>query len=155
MKHRVTIKACMERPAWEIAETLGIGYSGDCSPVPHGGVFYSRHDWNCGYADAVEIWDDPDSDRVCVSIGIINKLEGADMDSAFDCIGIDVDDPLRANVDCQIDACRSYGGIEPDMHIQPRSFHVDREWSLWRYARPHIEALCEVPNISTGIRFSL
>lgn len=53
-KYRLTIKALRERSPWEIAKAMGIEYTGDMNPVPHGGTFYSLANWQKhDYADCV------------------------------------------------------------------------------------------------------
>jgi hypothetical protein len=43
---KLTIKQLRTRPAYEIAKQLGLGYTGDSSPIPHGGTFYETNNWN-------------------------------------------------------------------------------------------------------------
>lgn len=40
---KLTIKALRTRSPWEIASELGLRYSGDMNPIPHGGYFYNTH----------------------------------------------------------------------------------------------------------------
>lgn len=51
----LTIKALRTRSPWEIAAELGLRYSGDLNPIPHGGYFYSTKAWEAyGYAEIVK-----------------------------------------------------------------------------------------------------
>lgn len=56
-KKRVTIKMLRERPAWEVAELLGLQYTGDTDCISHGGMFFRTEEWDPsdGYADAVTV----------------------------------------------------------------------------------------------------
>lgn len=134
--------ACMR--GWRIAELLGCDYSGDADPILHGGYFYTARDWEAwGYAPVVELWGDPEDDDVLhVSTGTINKLEGDDLDSAFRCIGIEPNDPLRQDVRCQIEACHAYAGIEADddVHVSYKLSNW-KEFRIWRRVRLWIERL--------------
>ena len=51
---KLTIKALRTRSPWEIASELGLRYSGDMNPIPHGGYFYNTHNWETyGYSEIV------------------------------------------------------------------------------------------------------
>ena len=122
---------------WDIAKEYGCGYSGDGSPIPHGGFFYDARDWELyGYASCVEFWLDSESGSIVVECGTINRPD--DMESDFRCIGIGPDDPNRDNVHCQIEACKAYWGYEPIEDFGGRyvkSFRLDdwpHEWRIWR-----------------------
>jgi hypothetical protein len=127
-----TLRDLIDRPCWEIAERLGLGYSGDSSLI-HDGVFYDPSDWKeNGYANAVSV----QSDAACVFItsGQIHRLDvenalrscgwryaGGDAER-YDCEPGDVicehDGTLVASgdgvIDCEISACEAYAGVEPD-----------------------------------------
>ena len=131
--------------AWDIAKALGCHYTGDTNPIRHGGVFYSINDWQNGYANCVEFWEDPENNDIAhVSCGVINALEGKKLDSAFNCIGIDKDDTnTRNNIHAQIEACRYYFGIEPDDYTSSESFNIEEcdEDTIWASVRGWIENL--------------
>lgn len=132
-----------EMSPWEIATHYGIGYNGDMNPIEHGGYFYSLADWEDNdYAACVEFWEDPETGALVVQPGTIHNRE---LESAFQCIGVGKDDPLRDNVHCQIDACRSYSGIEPNGTSYPdlKVFNLDtwKEQNIWESIRGWIEEL--------------
>jgi hypothetical protein len=109
------MKACLRklfsRPAWTIARAYGCEYSGDLSPVPHGGFFYDSRDWKeHGYANAVRFFLCEDSNRMIVERCTINKP--LDMVPAFECCDVQMSD--RDLVDAQIEACEGYMGAETD-----------------------------------------
>lgn len=124
--------------AWEIARFYGCDYSGDCNPLEHGGYFYDSRNWEAyGYASCVEFWEDCENDCLVVQRGTINKPSNPeDMESAWQCIGIAPDDENRSNIHAQIDAIRSYCGIEPDGTSYPdlKNFRLEdwQEWRIWR-----------------------
>jgi hypothetical protein len=89
------MKACLRklfsRPAWTIARAYGCEYSGDLSPVPHGGFFYDSRDWKeHGYANAVRFFLCEDSNRMIVERCTINKP--LDMVPAFECCDVQMSD---------------------------------------------------------------
>lgn len=122
--------------AWDIADEYGCSYSGDRSPIPHGGFFYDTRDWEeYGYASIVEFWLDSESGSIVVECGTVNRPD--DMESDFQCLGIGPDDPERNNIHAQIAACRYGSGIEPSEDFNGRyvkSFKLDdwKEWRIWR-----------------------
>ncbi len=125
--------------AWNIAKEYGCHYSGDCSPIPHGGFFYDARDWEkYGYASIVEFWCDDDSreDTLIVECRTVNRPD--DMESAFRCIGIEPGNPLRNDVHCQIEAVQSYQGSEPLEDFSGpfvKRFKLadwPHEWRIWR-----------------------
>lgn len=127
-----------------IADHYGIGYSGDMNPIEHGGFFYSLGDWEkYGYASCVEFWEDPETGALIVQPGTIHK--SADMTGAFQSSGIEPEH--QDNIHAQIDAVRSYCGIEPDGIAYPslKSFQFSnrKERNIWKSIRGWIEALAE------------
>jgi len=91
---------------WEIAKDLGIHYTGDMSPIPHGGMFYNSHNWDrYGYADCVSIYEL--DGKIFIECGTINKSD--DLTNALACIGQSAD---TADILVQIEACESYDGYE-------------------------------------------
>lgn len=157
--------------AWDIANRIGIHYSGDCSPIPHGGFFYDAKDWEqYGYANCIEFWIDPDTtpDTLRITIGTIHKPD--DMSGAFECC--DVPEAERSNIHAQIVACRDYNGIEPDEHQEySRAYNLETwsEWRIWKSVYPlllslwsspsltHSQGNIVLPNVNheTGIRYGI
>ena len=144
-------KAKFERIAsmssWDIAKHYGCSFSGDCNPIEHGGFFYDSRDWEAyGYASCVEFWDDHENGCLIVQRGTIQKpSQPEDMNSAFRCIGMAVDDENRENIHAQIEAVRYYCGIEPDGTSYPdlKNFDLDQwqEWRIWRSIEGYIQPL--------------
>lgn len=140
----ITNERMASMAAWDIATAFGCGYSGDYNPVEHGGFFYNKRDWLAyGYASCVEFWHDPEQDDVLVvQRGTVHKLK--DMEAAFKCCGIEAE---VGNVDAEIEACRSYGGIEPDGTRYPdlMTYRLAdwRERNIWKSVRGWIEELGE------------
>ena len=85
-KQACTINALRTESPWSIAERLGIDYSGDMSPIPHGGYFYCADRWlSEGVAETVEF--DEYENRVQVTLGTINRGDIDDMKKALRCCG--------------------------------------------------------------------
>lgn len=139
--------------AVDIADHLGIGYSGDMNPIKYGGYFYSLSDWaDYGYASCVEFWEDPETHHLVVQTGTINKPDNdEEMDSAFMCCGIDergTNRELRDNIHVQIECTKDYCGMEPDSTAYPhlKSFRLEdwqKERNIWKSIRGWIEALAQ------------
>jgi hypothetical protein len=128
----------------QIATWYGIGYSGDMNPLQHGGMFYSTRDWESwGYANVVEFWWDADIGKLVVQCGTTNKLDGERLESAFRCCGIEQSE--HSNPHAQIEACRSYAGVEPDDYSSPKRFGLDKTdgADIWGAVREWIEALAD------------
>ena len=144
-KSEVTNEQLASMGAYQIAEALGCAFSGDQNVIKHGGYFYDPRDWvEHGYANVVEFWEDPEDDDVThVSTGTIHRLEGEKLESAFQCIGMSSEED-KANLHYQVDACRAYGGIEPDDQFS-KAFRLSkwRETRLWGNVRHLIEHLGE------------
>ena len=124
----------------DIAKAFGCGYDGDVNPLDHGGFFYDYRDWEAnGYANVVEFWHDDENGCLVVQPGTVSKP--ADMAPAFRCIGMKASD----NVHAQIDAARSYCGIEPDGTHYPdlKNFKLEnwKERNIWGSVRGWIESL--------------
>lgn len=126
------LRELIDRPCWEIAEKLGLGYFGDSSLI-HGGTFFRRKTWrDWEYVEAVRVL----SDDGCVFItsGTINRADvedalrscgwryaGEDAD-LYECepgdIINDYDGTVVASgeavIDCEISACDGWAGVEPD-----------------------------------------
>jgi hypothetical protein len=127
-----TLRDLIDRPCWEIAEKLGLGYFGDASLI-HGGTFFRRETWmDWGYAEAVRVL----SDDGCVFItsGEIHRTDvknalrscgwryaGDDAD-LYECEPGDIVAEHNWEVvasgesvtDCEISACEGWAGVEPD-----------------------------------------
>jgi hypothetical protein len=133
-----------ESTPWAFAEAVGIGYSGDMNPMQHGGFFYGFKDWEAyDYAAVVEFWHDPENGKLVVQLGTVHKPD--DMEPAFRCSGIGAEE--QSNIHAQIEACRAYGGIEPDGTDYPflKSFDLEtwRERNIWKSVRGWIEQLAQ------------
>ena len=130
---------------WDIAKELGLSYAGDADPIRHGGTFYDPTHWlDWGYAPCVEFWWDDDRDRLVVSPGTINKPDADDMETAWQCVGMDdPDDDVRNTPAAQIEAARTAWGIEPNDYVRSRSYNPDTwaEWRLWRSILPMLRAI--------------
>lgn len=113
------------RPAWEVAEALGLKYSGDCN-LEHGGFFYDPSDWlENGYANAVSV--DISDGCVFVDIGTINRTnvddalrscgwkysDGSIVDDSGRVI-IEAGEPAGRFALIEIESCALCWGIEQD-----------------------------------------
>jgi hypothetical protein len=132
---------------WDVAAHYGCSYIGDCNAIDHGGYFYDPRDWEpYGYASVVEFWRDPEDDDVLyVQRGTVHRPQTAkEWRSAWSCIGAPEDD-TRHNVHAQIDAARSWGGIETDGTSYPalKTFRTTdwHEWRIWRSVHDWLAAL--------------
>lgn len=126
------LRGLKDRACFDIAEALGLSYSGDCSLI-HGGCFWNPADWDkYGYAEAVRVM--ADDGHLFLTVGQIHR---SDVDSALACCGWKretaagpiVNDYDGATVaegpeavrDCIISACESYAGVEPCEDFSGRS----------------------------------
>lgn len=149
--NNLTIDECCSLSAWDIAERLGLGYSGDCNCLEHGGYFYSKSNWtDYGYASAVEFWHE--GDILHVTRGAIYKKDECITDEAIaDCYGSDYSpngEELAAgcfsrSMELEVDMCRSQWGIEPRDGAQPKPFNLEawKEERIWKIVLPHLVAL--------------
>lgn len=138
----VTDKELASMSGWDIAKALGCHYSGDSDPIRHGGFFYSILDWEeNGYADCIEFWSDDGDGKLRIYTGTIHRLEGKELESAFGCVGLE--DGQRGNIHAQIDACKSYAGMEPNYDGVATTFGLEnwKEHRIWARVRPLIERL--------------
>ena len=138
--NKLTIAECCSLAAWDIAERLGIAYSGDANCLEHGGVFYSRANWTeYGYASAVEFWTE--GNTLHIMLGTINKPSGGITDhEILETYGTNIERSL----DVEVDIARSNWGIEPDCYAgQPKPFNLEawKEERIWKMVLPHIVAL--------------
>ena len=104
----LTVSQLCDDSPWDIADRLGIAYSGDVNPFDHDGYFYSTDDWaEYGYASCVKVFRA--DGRLFAEYATINRPD--DLAPCFDCCGI-TDDDDKANVRCQIECAESYWGAE-------------------------------------------
>ncbi len=69
-----TIKSLRENSPWDIAKKFGLHYSGDYSPVPHGGMWYESKNWaSLGYADAIRLSESEGT--LWVELIVINRID--------------------------------------------------------------------------------
>lgn len=158
-KQAVTIKSLQTDSPWDIADRLGIDYSGDMSPIPHDGYFYDASHWlECGSAAVVEFCTLEDA--VIVSIGDIERPSNVEeMKKALRCcgwrysddiIGIENDhdgeviasDPETISR-VEIEAIKSYRGMFTDFSETFR-FNDDPcevEFRACKYAIGHIRSM--------------
>lgn len=95
--------------AWDIAKHFGCHYTGDANPFQHGGTFYSLENWiPYGYADTVEIWQDPETGETVVSAGTVNRIDDAGPEICRT-YGIDPEDVTLHH---QFDYAKSQWGCE-------------------------------------------
>ena len=145
MTKTIDFHALASMSAWDVAKTLGCYYSGDSNAIEHGGYFYDASDWEAyGYASCVEFWLDPEAkeDTLCILVGTINKPD--DMSSAFSYCG--TPEGEHENIHAQIDAVRSYCGIEPDDYQEfQRAYKLStwKEWRIWKRVTPLLLQLCK------------
>jgi hypothetical protein len=164
-------KQCNSWTGWQIAEELGLSYSGDSNPIDHGGVYYETRNWlPYGYASAVELYPmeerqgssyrAPIEELLLVMGGTINRPDDADgMRSALDTIGMREEweemremgrnDPNNylGLIHLEIEACRAYMGIEPSGSGSDEKIYKvatwRKEWRLWRSMLPLLLSLQE------------
>jgi len=128
---------------WQIAKDLGLGYSGDCNAIDHGGFFYNPTHWDdWGYAEIVQFTPDGDweGNRLRVERGTINRPD--DLDAVFAQSGIDPEE--RGNIHAQIEAVRYHNGAEwDDRDSGFRLYNPDlwAEWRLWRSILPMLRSI--------------
>ncbi|CAB4162724.1 hypothetical protein UFOVP785_97 [uncultured Caudovirales phage] len=138
MTKTIDFHALESMSAWDVAETFGCHYSGDSNAIEHGGYFYDASDWEeYGYASCVEFWLDPDAkeDTLRILVGTINKPN--DMSGPFSCC--DTPESEQDNIHAQIDAVRSYCGIEPDDYQEFNrvcKLATWKEWRIWKSVCP-------------------
>lgn len=153
-KYKLTIKALRERSPWEIAKALGIEYTGDMNPVPHGGTFYSLWHWEKhDYADCVHFSESEgtlwvEHSHVCRSL--------KQLPAAFKSWGWKISDggvsdnhrgwtPITPQI--EFEALLSYCGIEcPSMRYTFKSDNRKDwgefpEFQIFKAAKPLIESL--------------
>lgn len=125
---RITIKNLTTRQPWDIAEANRLEYSGDGSPIPHGGVWYETSNWESyGYAECVRIQESEGT--LWVESGTINKpSKSDDMLSALNCCGWKIDndndrpgmirqsgsEPIELTPQIEIESVLAYSGVEVD-----------------------------------------
>jgi hypothetical protein len=156
-------KDCKRWTGWQIAEELGLSYSGDSDPINHGGIFYEVRNWlPYGYASAVELYplEERGEERLLVTRGTINRPDDEDrMQSALGCAGaVELweemrqrgrNDPnnVRGLIHLEIEACRAYMGIEPSGSGSDEKVYKvaswRKEWRLWRSMLPLLLSLQE------------
>lgn len=130
----------------EIAKHFGCDYSGDGSPIPHGGFFYNIQDWEENdYADAVEFWMDPEHEgRLVVQRATIHRPTTPEQwESCWSCVGSKPGDENRKNIHFQIQSAQAAMGMETG--DGSRSFILDnwQEWRIWRKVSDWLEELRE------------
>lgn len=154
----LTIKALVSRSPWEIAQSLGLGYSGDMSTIPHGGYYYSVADWSeYGYAECVKFTESEGT--LYLESGTINKPK--DIRPAMECCGWSPDSEIPGNwvqnghsvelsPEMAIECAEAYRGMDIE---QAHTFKSDNgkdygnfpEWQIMRAARPWILGLAPAP----------
>lgn len=155
-KAKLDPKKCADWHGWDIAKELGIGYSGDCNVIEHGGYFYSLRDWSrWGYASCVEfymLWDEPGA-ILHVEAGTISRPDPEELSRIIQQSGINYEvDPRVLPPDgrmiyptaLEIECARDYWGIEPGYcHDDYRTFNLEtwKEWRIWKAVLPMIERL--------------
>ena len=143
---------------WDIAELLGVGFTGDMNPVDHGGTWYETRNWvEYGYASAVSMYRV--YNRLYVEFCTINKM---DLDAALRCCGWErcgegkvrqegTTDELDLCVEMEIECCLSYAGAETDEDFSGpylRKFRPNkdgnlREFRVWDEIKGWLESLAE------------
>lgn len=123
--------------AWDIAKHFNCEFHGDSNPIQHGGIFYDLRDWvNYGYANTISFWKDLENGTLVVQKGTINKVNDKDLESCWETIDIDADDPIRLIPQQQVYAAWCYAGVEPEGIEYPYSkrFNLDiwPEENIWR-----------------------
>ena len=96
--------------SWKLPK--GVRYSGDRSPVPHGGMWYSMKNWDGDWADAVRVETLDDGvpfgcAHVLLTSGSIHKR---DLAGAAKSCGWEASDCTQ---EMEIEACAGYAGVEP------------------------------------------
>lgn len=123
---KITIKALCQSSPWDIAKANRLEYSGDGSPIPHGGVWYETSNWEeHGYAECVRIQESEGT--LWVESGTINKsCDPADRISALNCCGWTIDndndrpgqvrqhgqEPIELTPQIEIESVLAYSGME-------------------------------------------
>jgi len=136
-----TIKQLRDSSPWEIAEQLGVRYTGDMNPIPHGGCFYSVHNWEQGYAEGVRFQESEGT--LWVESVTINKKE---LGPALKSLDIFEHQPITKEL--EIEAVLSYWGAEVDSSTvyasdNGKDWGEFPEFQIWKAARPLIIALAE------------
>lgn len=137
---RIGPKALASMSGWQIAEAIGCHYTGDASPIPHGGAFYNTDDWTeFGYANCVRI--EEVEGRIVVECGTINRASDCTPEAIRDCFGGEID----ITPDVEIDWCLGQWGMETQEDFggpYVQSFPEDGpEWKVWRAIRGWLDGL--------------
>lgn len=123
---KITIKALCQSSPWDIAEANRLEYSGDCNPIPHGGVWYETSNWEeHGYAECVRIQESEGT--LWVESGTINKpSKDEGRLAALNCCGWMLDDEeinhvrqhgehsVELTPQIEIESVLAYSGMEVD-----------------------------------------
>lgn len=158
---KLTIKSLRTRSPWEIASELGIRYSGDMNPIPHGGYFYNTHNWESyGYSEVVRFQES--EGILYLETGTINRPSkesdsqilahsGWKIDSESGEVVCEYDGTIVADSvtpEILIECVESYWGMEIDNSHQFRSDNGKNwgdfpEFRIMQSARGLILGLCE------------
>lgn len=122
---KLTIKALRTRSPWEIASELGIRYSGDMNPVPHGGYFYNVHNWESyGYAEIVRFCET--EGELFLESGTINRPSGKSDAEILGNSGWEIDSESGAVV-CSYDKTIVADLVTPEILIECIESHYGAE----------------------------
>lgn len=128
---------------YDLAETLGIRYVGDCN-IEHGGLFYDTTNWsNYGYATALRITD---LDSACGFPGgiIIERITilKDKLEDALEYCSVDLSEVSDREA-AEVEACEAYGLFDPHVdYNSPSSIIISTdpesmEFDGWK-AEKHI-----------------
>jgi len=112
------IDALMDLSPWEIAQRLGIRYTGDMNPFDHDGTFYETSNWEkYGYACCVRIIS-ADGRRFSESATIHRP---GDLAKCIESAGLDPE--LELNTEAEIESVLGYWGAETDEDFSGQYLH--------------------------------
>lgn len=125
---------------YDLAKEYGLFYSGDISPIPHGGYWYSLAEWEkWGYAPIVEVREWRGDDEFLVSVGSVNRQEGERLDRAMRSVGCTKEE--ESDPHWQIDAIKGYWGADYD---QEETFVVSSRRgmnALWEFIAEELDLI--------------
>lgn len=152
MCKKITIKRLRDGNPWDIAEELGIRYTGDMNAIPHDGTFYNTSNWEkYGYASCVRIIQSADN-TLWVECGEIHKYD--DTDSILRSCGWELEGNMivcphsgdvvgELTAELLIEATLGHWGCDAgdSQEFDENADGEFPEWKIWQYARPHILSL--------------
>ena len=109
----LTVKKLMTDSPWELAKAIGLSYTGDMCPVPHGGMWYYAKTWRTN-EEAPYVRCYPGDGAFAVEHGIIYRPTQEQVLSAFKCCDVDPATAEPTLTYMEIESLVAYRGTEQD-----------------------------------------